>query len=256
MGFDVVADAYLAFMGRYSEPLAGLFLKAAGVRAGQTALDVGCGPGALTARLAEVLGPERVLAVDPSEAFVGAARERCPGVDVRRGVAEELPFGDGSVDIALAQLVVHFMADPVAGLREMGRVSRGVVAATVWDHGGGTGPLSVFWAAVRDLDPANPGEGERAGTREGQLAELFRAAGLTGVESGVLTVAVPYETFEQWWHPYTLGVGPAGDHVAGLDDQQREALRERCRERLPEPPFEIRALAWFARGRAGESSTP
>jgi SAM-dependent methyltransferase len=250
MGFDVVADAYMAFMGRYSEPLAGLFLEAAGIRAGQTALDVGCGPGALTARLAGLLGPDNVRAVDPSEAFVAAARERCPGVDVRRGVAEELPFDDGSVDVALAQLVVHFMADPVAGLREMTRVSRGTVAATVWDYGGGTGPLSLFWAAVTDLDPGAAGEGERAGTREGHLAELFRAAGLSDVEAGVLTVAVPYETFDQWWHPYTLGVGPAGDYVAGLDDAHRAALQERCRERLPEPPFEVRASAWLALGRA------
>ena len=252
MGFDVVADAYMAFMGRYSEPLAGLFLDAAGVRAGPVALDVGCGPGALTARLADTLGPENVRAVDPSAAFVAAARERCPGADIRQGVAEELPFGDGSVDVALAQLVVHFMADPVAGLREMKRVSRGTVAATVWDYGGGSGPLSLFWAAVRDLDPAAAGEGERAGTREGHLAELFRAAGLAGVESGVLTVTLPYESFEQWWEPYTLGVGPAGDHVAGLDEEQRAALRERCRERLPAAPFEIRASAWLALGRAGQ----
>lgn len=250
MGFDVTADAYMAFMGRYSEPLAGLFLEAAGVRAGQSALDVGCGPGALTARLAGALGPENVLAIDPSAAFVAAARERCPGVDVRQGVAEELPYGDGSVDVALAQLVVHFMADPVAGLAEMRRVSRGLVAATVWDYGGGTGPLSLFWAAAQDVDPAATGEGERAGAREGHLAELFRAAGLTGVESGLLTVTVAYESFEQWWEPYTLGVGPAGDHVAGLDDGQRSALRERCRERLPAAPFEIRASAWVATGRA------
>ena len=250
MGFDVVADAYMAFMGRYSEPLAGLFLDAVGVGPGQTALDVGCGPGALTARLADALGPEHVLAVDPSESFVAATAARCPGVDVRRGVAEELPYEDGSVDVALAQLVVHFMADPVAGLREMGRVARDTVAATVWDYGGGTGPLSEFWAAVEDLDPAEAGEGERAGAREGHLAELFRAAGLHDVEPGALTVTVPYATFEQWWHPYTLGVGPAGDYVAGLDDDHRNALRDRCRHRLPEPPFEIRASAWLARARA------
>lgn len=250
MGFDVVADAYMAFMGRYSEPLAGLFVEAAEARPGQTALDVGCGPGALTARLADALGPEHVLAVDPSKSFVAATAARCPGVDVRQGVAEKLPFADGSVDVALAQLVVHFMADPVAGLREMGRVSRGVVAATVWDYGGGTGPLSLFWAAVADLDPAEAGEGERAGTREGHLTELFRAAGLADVEPGVLTVTVPYATFEQWWHPYTLGVGPAGDYVAGLDDDHRNALRDRCRQRLPEAPFEVRASAWLVRARA------
>ena len=98
-------------------------------------LDVGCGPGALTAELVRRLGPGSVSAVDPSEPFVAAARERHPGVDVQRASAEELPFEDQEFDAALAQLVVHFMADPVAGLREMARVTReqGVVAACVWD---------------------------------------------------------------------------------------------------------------------------
>ena len=118
-------------------------------------LDVGWGPGALTAELAGRLGPSAVAAVDPSESFVAAARERNPDVDVRQAAAESLPFADGTFDRTLAQLVVHFMADPVAGLREMRRVARvdGLVAACVWDHAGGTGPLSPFWDAVHALDP-------------------------------------------------------------------------------------------------------
>ena len=111
-------------MGRYSVPLAPLFADLAGVVAGQQVLDVGCGPGALTAELVRRLGPAAVSAVDPSEPFVAAAQERQPGVTVRRAAAEQLPFADGAFDAALAQLVVHFMADPVAGLGEMGRVTR------------------------------------------------------------------------------------------------------------------------------------
>jgi SAM-dependent methyltransferase len=247
MAFEVAAEAYGVFMGRYSEPLADLFVEAVGVRPGQRALDVGCGPGALTARLADRLGADNVAAVDPSAPFVEAARQRIPGADVRQGVAERLPFPDGSVDAALAQLVVHFMTDPVAGLAEMARITRtgGVVAASVWDYGGGTGPLSTFWAAVQDLDPASAGEGRRAGTRQGHLVELCAAAGLAA-EQRLLTVTVPYASFEEWWHPYTLGVGPAGDHVRGLDEPATEALKARCRERLPEAPFEISASAWCA----------
>jgi ubiquinone/menaquinone biosynthesis C-methylase UbiE len=116
--FDVSADAYMRFMGRYSEPLAVLFADLAGVSRGQRALDVGCGPGALTAELAGRLGTAAVCAVEPSESFAAAARERLPGVDVRLSAAEQLPFSDGAFDVAAAQLVVHFMADPVAGLRE------------------------------------------------------------------------------------------------------------------------------------------
>src|ERR687898_491791 len=142
-------------MGRYSVPLACEFADFAAVSPGQRVLDVGCGPGALTAELVARLGPDAVSAVDPSESFVEAARERPPGVSVQRAAAEQLPFGDEEFDATLAQLVVHFMADPVAGLREMARVTRndGVVAACVWDHAGGTGPLSVFWEAARELDP-------------------------------------------------------------------------------------------------------
>src|SRR5207249_4107866 len=151
MSFSVAADAYDRFMGRYSMPLAPTFAAFAGVGAEQRVLDVGCGPGALTAELVSRAGA--VSAVDPSESFVDAARARHPDVDVRRATAEELPFGDGEFDAALAQLVVHFMADPVAGLRQMARVTRagGTVAACVWDHPGGGGPLSAYWDAAHEL---------------------------------------------------------------------------------------------------------
>src|SRR5881398_1413063 len=174
MSFNVSADAYLRFMGRYSEPLAAQFADLAGVGGGQRLLDVGCGPGALTAELVSRAGPEAVSAVEPSGSFAAAARERLPGVDIRQAAAERLPFGDAAFDAALAQLVVHFMADPVAGLREMGRVTRlrGTVAACVWDHSaGGSGPLSVYYEALHELDPSRPNESERPGTRPGHLAE-------------------------------------------------------------------------------------
>ena len=215
-------------------------------------LDVGCGPGALTAELVARLGPAAVSAVDPSEPFVAAARERHPGVSVQQAAAEQLPFEDRTFDAALAQLVVHFMTDPVAGLREMARVTRegGVVAACVWDHAGGQGPLSVFWAAARERDPDVEDESKLAGSREGHLGELFRAAGLRDVEETALPVSVAHPSFEDWWEPYTLGVGPAGGYAAGLDAGDRPQLRERCRDLLPAAPFVLTSRAWAARGLA------
>jgi SAM-dependent methyltransferase len=250
--FEVPADAYFQFVGAYSEQLAAGFAELAGVRPGQRVIDVGCGPGALTAQLVERLGPDLVSAVDPSESFVAEACRRFPGVDVRSGRAEELPYQDASFDAALAQLVVHFMSDPVGGLREMGRVTNdgGTVAACVWDHVGGRGPFAAFWSAARDLDPGVDDESGLAGTRAGHLDELFGAAGLDVVESTALTVRRRYESFDDWWRPYTYGVGPAGGYVAGLDDDRRDALRDRCRHYLPSAPFEVAASAWAVRARA------
>lgn len=257
MSFDVAASAYGRFMGRYSEPLAPLFADFAGVAPGHRALDVGCGPGALTAILVERLGADAVSAVDPSEPFVVAARERLPGVDVARAAAESLPFPDDSFDITTAQLVVHFMADPVVGLAEMARVTRpgGVVTACVWDHHGGKGPLSPFWRAVHDLDPSASGESHLAGAREGDLVALCAAAGLGDAQPGALRVSVSYDSFADWWETFTLGVGPAGDHVTGLSEEGREALRRRCEELMAPAPFEIQATAWAVRALAATRSS-
>jgi SAM-dependent methyltransferase len=247
VAFNVAADAYDRFMGRYSLELSPQLTDLAGVQAGQRVLDVGCGPGAL---IAELVGRGAdVAAVDPSPQFVDAARERYPGVDVRQASAEQLPFEDGSFDAALAQLVVHFMADPARGISEMGRVTRagGVVAASVWDMAGGRAPLSPFWRVVRQLDPAAEGEARRAGAGEGQLAELFERAGLAEVEEVALVLNVQHPTFDEWWQPFTLGVGPAGEYYRQQEPAQQQALERRLREDLPEP-LALETRAWAARG--------
>jgi SAM-dependent methyltransferase len=250
MTFNVGADAYDRFMGRYSRPLAPRFADFAGVADGQRILDVGCGPGALTAELVARAGAEAVSAVDPSEPFVAATEQRHPDVHVQRAAAEDLPFEDEAFDAALAQLVVHFMADPVLGLREMARVTRpgGVVAACVWDHAGGRGPLGLFWDAARRLDPAIDDESKFAGVRQGHLTELFGAAGLHSVEEQSISVDVQHPSFDEWWEPFRLGVGPAGAFVARLDQDAQARLRELCRARLPAAPFVVSARAWTARG--------
>jgi SAM-dependent methyltransferase len=249
MSFDVAADSYARFMGRYAEPLADAFVEVAGLRPGQRALDVGCGPGTLTARLVDLLGPDAVAAVDPSRPFVEAAQRRLPGVDIKRGQAEELQFGDDVFDAALAQLVVQFMEDPVAGLREMARVTKpgGVVAACVWDFAGNRSPLSTFWTAVEEVDPDATTESGLAGAREGHLVRLATEAGLHEVEESLLTVTVPYPSFVDWWEPYTLGVGPAGAYLSEVDVATRDRVHRRCRELLPEGAFDVVAGAWCMR---------
>jgi SAM-dependent methyltransferase len=256
MSFVVSANAYDRFMGRYSGPLAAVFADFAGVAAGQRVLDVGCGPGALTAELVRRTGAAAVAAVDPSAPFVEAMRERFPGVDVHQSAAEAIPHTSATFDTTLAQLVVHFMTDPVAGVREMARVTRrgGTVAACVWDYEDGTGPLHVFWEAVRRLDPVTAGERNMVGGGEGQIAELMREAGLVDVVDGSVAVTVEHSTFDEWWEPFTLGVGPAGVYTASLSREMRERLEETCRDLHPSAPFTVRATAWAARGRVSLAS--
>jgi SAM-dependent methyltransferase len=251
MSFEVAADAYDRYMGRYSRLLSAQLADVAEIRAGQRALDVGCGPGALVGELVARLGPSAVVAVDPSESFVEAARHRYPGAEVRVASAEGLPFPERSFDAALAQLVVHFMTDPVAGLAEMARVTRpgGVVAACVWDYAGGRGPLGPFWEAAHELDPMVVDESALAGARDGHLVELLTRAGLHSVEQGELTVNLAHPSFDAWWAPFTQGVGPGGAYVGQLSAGQRTALRARCRAMLPPEPFTLSAVAWSARGR-------
>lgn len=252
MAFDVAGGAYQRFMGRFSDQLSDPFLDFAGVDPGSPlrVVDVGCGPGALTVELVARLGPSSVAAADPSEPFVAAARARLPKVDVRRAPAESLPFAGDEFDAALAQLVVHFMTDPAAGVGEMARVTRpgGVVAACVWDHAGGRGPLSRFWSAVAEVDPNAAGEGSLMGASAGQLETLLGAGGLGDVVGAELTVTRPYASFDDWWEPYTLGVGPAGDYVRSIDAAARDRLVAACRTRIPDGAFALEATAWAARG--------
>jgi SAM-dependent methyltransferase len=258
MTFAVAAGAYDRHVGRYGDELARGLVRVAGIRPGERALDVGSGPGAVATVLVELLGADNVSAVDPSEPFVAALRERLPGVDARLGSAEALPFPDGAFDGVLAQLVVNFLNDPEAGVREMRRVSRegGVVAAAVWDYPGEMTLLRVFWEAAAALDPEGvDGRDERwtmPFDEEGELADLWRSTGLEDVEAGALEVSGSYAGFDDLWEPFTTGVAPSGAYAASLGDERREALREEFRRRLGSPPgpFQLGARAWYAIGRA------
>lgn len=244
--FKTSADAYDSFMGRYSKPLSIQFADFANVSAGKLALDVGCGPGALTRVLVDRLGKKSVSAFDPSEQFVAECRAAFPGVDVRLGRAEAIPFDDASFDTALAQLVLHFVSDPHAAAMELRRVIRpgGLVAACVWDFDGDMQMLRYFWDAALAVDAGAPDETRRFG-REGEIAALFVSAGMEDVKETTLQVLVGYETFEDLWTGYLAGIGPAGSYCLSLEPDMRSKLKGELFRRVGSPSgsFELSASA-------------
>ncbi len=251
--FGVTGEAYDSFIGRYSRPLAVAFADAAGVSAGRRVLDIGCGPGALTGELVRRVGVSSVAAIDPSPPFVEECARRNPGVDVRQGAAELLPFPDRSFDVALAQLVLHFVSDPDAAAREIRRVLRdgGTAAACVWDFGEGMPMLRLFWDAALAVDPTAPDEASLRFGRDGEIGSLFTEAGLRDVVNGALTVEAGYAGFDEFWGGFLAGSGPAGSFCVSLEPEPQEALREELRRRLGDPagPFALTARAWYAVGR-------
>ncbi|HEX8066481.1 MAG TPA: methyltransferase domain-containing protein [Thermoleophilaceae bacterium] len=254
--FRTSADAYDRHVGRYGRSLARGLIETAGLPGDARVLDVGCGPGALTMALAEVVGPARVAAVEPSEPFAAACRARVPGADVRVATAERIPFDDDSFDATLSQLVVNFLPDAAAGAAEMRRVTRpgGTVCACVWDYADGMTLLRAFWDAAVALDPERAApldEGRRMPhCRPGELERLWVEAGLLEVTVGPVVAVAAYDGFEDLWEPLPLGVGPSGAYCAALSEAGRDALREELRRRLGSPagPFELSARAWAVRG--------
>ncbi len=248
--FGGAAANYDRFMGRYSQGLSAPFADFAGVHPGQRVLDVGSGPGALTTVLVDRLGAGAVAAADPSEPYAAAARS-----GIRRWMWWSPPPSTSrsqtppSTPRSRSWSCTSSRTRSPASARW--RASRAPAASSpraCRDHEGGAGPLSGFWDVVHELDPAAHDESGLPGARRGHLTELFTEAGLTGVEETLLTIEVVHPTFDDWWEPYTLGVGPAGAYVAGLDDEGRERLREACRRRYPREPFTMTAGAWSARG--------
>lgn len=241
-----VSDAaYDSFMGRFSRRLAPVFADFAGIREGQHVVDVGAGTGALTAEL--VRRGADTAAAEPSAGFVAALRARFPGVDVREAGAEDMPWPDESFDAALAQLVVTFMSDAPAGLREMRRLVRvgGTVAVCMWDRDG----MEMLAAIDRTRDALGVERELGAYRTRDEIAELVG----DGAEIELLAVEASYDDFEDFWGALAGGAGPAGAWAASLDDEQRTAARAELYRQLSEPdgPFTLTGRAWAARIKRG-----
>lgn len=247
------AAPYERFMGRWSRPVAEQFVEHVPAASGGRWLDVGCGTGSLTAAVAAGLDPSVLVGLDPSFAYVQAARRRI-GSPARfvLGSVVSLPFADGSFDGVLSGLVLNFLPDPVESVRETMRVtgSGGIVGAYVWDYADGMGFLRAFWDAAVSLDPsaAELDEGRRLPIcHPDRLREVWPQAGLRDVSVEAIEVATRFADFEDLWEPFLGGQGPAPSYVASLDDGDRERLRDALRSRLPvdrDGAIELSAPAW------------
>ena len=250
------AIAYEAMMGRWSSRLASLFLDFAKVGDADRVLDVGCGTGSLVRSILERTRRARVVGIDPAEVFVDYSRTRFP--DSRAsfdcGSAFKLPYPDASFDRSLSLLVFHLLEQPGTAASEMRRVTRagGTVAACTWDRTGQE-MSELFWEESVRLDPGAEEKAQRPKVcnQAGQLAALWGATGLQDVSEVTLEMRTDFTGFDDFWLPYTKGVGPQGMYVASLSPDKREALRDALRKRFVgkrDRPFSLRAAALAVRG--------
>ena len=252
-------DAYERFMGRWSRDLAPLLVRFAGVRDGESVLDIGSGTGALAAAAAKAAPSSRILGIEPAAPYVAFAQARHGGDLVRFevGDAQRLRLKDASFDRTLSLLVLNFIPDHATALDEMVRVTRrgGTIAAAVWDYGQGMEMLRVFWDEAISTDAANDARDERHMPlcRKGELEALWRRHELLDVSEEALTIETRFSSFDDYWSPFLEKQGPAGAFVAALSPGERETLRLRLRRRLlgdgPDRPIVLDARAWAVRGR-------
>jgi len=248
-------DSYDRYMGRWSRQIAPRFLDWLGPPDGLDWLEVGCGTGALSAAILARCSPNSLISMDSSEGFLAKARANVPDAraEFQVGDAQALTLETASRDVTVSALVLNFLPDKGKALAEMKRVTRvgGTVAFYVWDYpGGGVEFMRAFWRAAAALDPdaRDLTEDRRFPycTREG-LADLARQAGLASVASAPVEAATVFKDFEDFWHPFTLGAGPAPGYCASLDAEARQRLKEKLRDDLPrreDGSIALRARAW------------
>ena len=246
-------QSYEHYMGRWSRKIAARYLDWLAAPAGADWLEIGCGTGALTGEVLARCAPASVLATDPSADFVAhAEREiRDPRARFATAAAQDLPAADASMGVVASALVLNFVPDKPAALAEMQRVLQpgGLLSFYVWDYpGGGVGFIDAFWKAAGEIDPRADALNERVRfpfcTGEA-LAGLCRQAGFEAPLAEPIEIETLFPDFESFWHPFTLGAGPAPGYCASLAAEQRAMLRVRLEQELgTDGPISLAARAW------------
>ena len=231
--------AYERLMGQWSRDAGAIFLDWLQPAAGLAWLDVGCGSGAFSSLVVERCAPSSLLGIDPSESQLDFARGRGlgPVAAFRTGDAMQIDLADGSVDIAVAALVMHFMPDPLHGVSEMVRVVRpgGLVAGYTWNLDGGGFPYEAVHRAflARGLKAPSPPHPEAGNADE--LARLWAAAGLQTLKQREISIVRSFRDFDQYWEMATLSPRIAAILV-DLTAGQLASVRDTARSYVSERP--------------------
>jgi SAM-dependent methyltransferase len=234
-----LGDIYDQYVGRWSRKVAPEFLAWLGVPSARRWLDVGCGTGALCETILERCAPASVTGVEPSEGFLAAARGHLGDrAALHPGSATSIPLAAGSADVVVSGLVLNFVPDKEAAMREMKRVGApgATVAAYVWDYSDKMEFMRYFWDAAVAVDPAASSKAEAIRfpiCKPDALEKLFRAAGLQAVETRAIDTPTLFRDFDDYWTPFEGGQGPAPAYAMSLDAAARARLRERLRASLP-----------------------
>ncbi len=252
------SDAYERYMGRWSRRIAPLFLDWLDVPPDTAWLDIGCGTGVLSAAIIDNCAPRRVAGLDPSEAFVEAARRNVGDrrFECAQGNGEALPYEDGAFSTAVSGLVLNFVGDKDRAVAEMVRVVKpgGIVALYVWDYAGHMQIMRYFFDAATELDEGARkfDDGINAPVcRPEPLSRLFEAARLTGIEVDALDIPAAFENFDDYWTPFLGGTGSAPKYCTSLSPEAQERLRDKLRDRLPTGPdgeILLAVRAWAVKG--------
>ncbi|HEX4348139.1 MAG TPA: class I SAM-dependent methyltransferase [Vicinamibacterales bacterium] len=228
--------AYERYMGAWSQLAGDVFLDWLAPAPRLRWLDIGCGNGAFTEKIAERWAPASTVGIDPSEAQLAFARAR-PALrtaEFRQGDAMALPFPDNAFDAAVMPLVIFFVPDPAKGVAEMARVVRpgGAVTAYAWDMEGGGFPYAGLHATLREMGVAVPSTANPGASSTSTMRALWAGASLVQIDTREIIVQRTFADFDDYWT--TIQGGPSvSRQIAAMDPGEIAGVRTRMRELLP-----------------------
>jgi ubiquinone/menaquinone biosynthesis C-methylase UbiE len=255
--FDKPA-AYEQYVGRWSRKVAKKFISWLDVPPERVWLDVGCGTGIVSDVILQQANPTKIIGVDTSPAFIELAKEHIKDTRAQFhvGDANTLDLSDTHFDVAIAGLVLNFVASPQQVVSNMARLvkSDDLVAAYVWDYADKMEMMRHFWKAAIIIDPtAAELDSAKLFTicHPDKLKALFEDAGLQAVEVSPIDIDTTFKDFDDYWLPFIEAQGSVSKYLRALNDETLDAIRDLLHQRLPiesDGSIHLIARAWAIKG--------